>query len=113
MANYLEKVLYLYPNIQKVMYWHTQYDGTPWNDPYDGFVWENQEIEKPTKAFLDAIDDALVEKELADRKETARKSARDAKYQKDITTLAGYDTYKAENPNKTFSEYLDYLETLV
>lgn len=53
--NYLEKVLKLYPNIQGVMYWHTQQDGTPWKDTYDGLIWENTEIPKPTKKQLDAV----------------------------------------------------------
>lgn len=55
MNTYFDKILYLYPNIQGVSYWHTQYDGTPWNDPYDGIVWENKEIEKPSKEQLDTV----------------------------------------------------------
>lgn len=52
---YLDRVLYLYPGIQGVTFWQTQPDGTPWNDAYDGIVWENTEIKKPTKRQLDAI----------------------------------------------------------
>lgn len=37
-----------YPGIQNVVYWNTQYDGTPWKDPYDGLVWENTSIPKPS-----------------------------------------------------------------
>lgn len=55
MINYFDKILKLYPGIQGVAYWHTQQDGTPWEDPYDGIVWENAEIKKPTKKQLDAV----------------------------------------------------------
>jgi hypothetical protein len=112
MVTYLDKVLYLYPDIQGVMYWHTQYDGTPWNDPYDGLVWENKEIEKPTQAELDALDDETVENELNNRKEVARKNARNARYENDLTVKSNYDIYKQDNPSATFADYLDYLETL-
>lgn len=30
----------------------TQYDGSPWNDPYDGLIWENKDIPKPSKEDL-------------------------------------------------------------
>jgi hypothetical protein len=112
MASYFDKVLYLYPNIQHVMYWQTQYDGKPWNDPYDGLKWNNTEIPKPTKEELDALDDAAVEDELDARKEIIRKNARNQKYASDLTVKSNYDIYKQNNPDITFSEYLDYLESV-
>lgn len=51
--NYFDIVLLKYPGIQRVMYWQAQQDGTPWNDPYDGLLWENTDIPKPTKEELD------------------------------------------------------------
>jgi hypothetical protein len=56
--NIFEIITFKYPGIQQVSYWGTQYDGTPWNDPYDGLIWENKDIPKPTKEEL-----ALWEKE--------------------------------------------------
>lgn len=109
MINYFDKILYLYPNIQRVMYWHTQQDGTPWDDAYDGIVWENTEIEKPSKENLDALDDSVVEAELAARNEAARKSERNARFAQDLGLVANYQNYIINNP-ATFSEYLDYLE---
>ncbi len=112
MATYFDKILYLYPTIQGVMYWQTQYDGTPWENSYDGIVWENTEIEKPSKETLDALDDAVVDAELNARKEVTRKSQRNEQYSGDITVLSNFDSYKVSHPESTFSEYLDYLESL-
>lgn len=112
MTNYFHRVLYLYPDIEGIMYWYTQQDGTPWNDSYDGLIWNNNQIAKPTKAELDALDDATVEAELNSRKEAKRKQKRDEDAEKNITVLSNYDIYKQANPTKTLSEYLDYLEAL-
>ncbi len=112
MITYLDKILYLYPNIQRVSYWYTQYDGTPWDDNYDGIVWENIEIEKPSKATLDALDDAIVESELNARNEMMRKTSRNEKYADDLYMKARWQDYKLNTPNATFSDYLDYLESL-
>ena len=60
MSNYLDKILYLYPDIQRVAYWATKYDGTPWADPYDGIVWENKVLAKPAKEVLDAVTDEMI-----------------------------------------------------
>lgn len=113
MVTYLDKVLYLHPNIEGVMYWHTQYDGTHWADAYEGLVWENTEIAKPIKAELDALDDSVVAAELARRAEVKRKAVRDDQAKSNLTILAGYDTYKASNAIATLSDYLDYLEASV
>lgn len=113
MITYLDKVLYLYPTIQGVVFWQTQYDGTPFTDPYDGLKWENTEIAKPSKVELDALVNAVVETVLAARASVARKEARDAKYASDLTIISNYEQWKATNENKTFSEYLDFLESII
>lgn len=112
MATYFDKVLYLYPNIQGVSYWYTQYDGTPWNDLYDGLVWENKDMPKPLKIALDELDDALVEKTLSERKEVQRKKDRDLQYKSDLSILSGFDIYIKTHIGITYSQYLDYLESL-
>lgn len=56
----MDKVLHMYPKIQRVSYWCTQFDGTPWDDPYDGLVWENEDVPKPTKDLLASIPDEKV-----------------------------------------------------
>lgn len=109
---YLDKILYLYPDIQQVSYWNTQYDGSAWDDPYDGLIWENTEIEKPLKETLDALDNNIVQTELSTRADVARKSARDAKYQDNVYMKAKWQDYKMENPNASFSKYLDSLEEI-
>lgn len=63
--NYIDIITLKYPEIQHVSYWGTQFDGTPWEDPYDGLKWENTEIPKPTKEEL-----ALWEKEVSPIKYT-------------------------------------------
>jgi hypothetical protein len=112
MIAYIDKVLYLYPEIQHVVFWHTQYNGEPWDDSYDGLIWENIEIAKPSKAELDALDDIVVEAELTRRAEVARKAARDAKYATDLSIIANYQAWLVQNAGKTFSDYLDYLESI-
>lgn len=74
MANYFDKIKYLYPDIQGVSYWGTQYDGKEWNDPYDGIVWENKEIAKPSKKILDSLNENVVIAELQKREEAAVKA---------------------------------------
>lgn len=74
MANYFDRILYLYPGIHGVAYWQTQMDGTSWTNPYDGIVWENIEIEKPTQATLDKLDDTTVTNELIRRYELVKKA---------------------------------------
>jgi hypothetical protein len=74
MTTYFDKVLYLFPGIQGISYWQTQYDGTPWADPYDGLVWENQDIRKPSKETLDALNENVIIATLQKREEAARKA---------------------------------------
>jgi hypothetical protein len=112
MIDYLDRILYLYPEIQGVSYWHTQYTGEAWDDLYDGIVWENTEIPKPSKEQLEALDAIVVESEKAKRAEIARKVKRNTDYAKDLSLIANYANWGFNNPGKTFSEYLDYLETI-
>lgn len=53
MINYLNIIMFKYPGIQGVSYWEAQYDGSPWNDPYEGLVWENTTFPKPTQSDLE------------------------------------------------------------
>jgi hypothetical protein len=124
MANYFDRVLYLYPGIQGVMYWQTQpvdimkhgMNPVPWDNPYDGLVWENTIIKKPTQAELDALDDATVEAELARREMIDLKNHRDQIMANDLNMKANYKGYKKDCPEgitpMTFSEYLDHLEAV-
>jgi len=45
----IDIILAKYPGIQHVVYWHTRQDGSNWEHPYDGLIWENTEIPKPSK----------------------------------------------------------------
>ncbi len=108
MITYLDRVLVLYPTIQHIMYWNTQKDGTPWLDPYDGLIWENIEITKPTKEELDLVTDQQV----LDYQEALRIQARDLLAKKSLSVISNFNIYKQTNPDATFSEYLDILEEL-
>lgn len=45
----------IYPTIQGgYMYWHTQMNGEPHNDPMDGLIWENTKFPKPTWKQIEA-----------------------------------------------------------
>jgi hypothetical protein len=55
MINILDVILFKYPGIQQVSYWNTQYDGTEWNSPIDGLIWENTTVPKPTQQELDDL----------------------------------------------------------
>jgi predicted nucleic acid-binding Zn-ribbon protein len=74
MITYLDRVRYLYPDIQRAMYWQTQYDGKEWDDPYDGLVWDNPDIRKPSKETLDALNENVIIAELQKREEAAHKA---------------------------------------
>lgn len=60
MVTYLDRVLYLYPDIQGVIYWHTPCEEAPSEDPYERLLWNNEDIPKPDKATLDNIDEKLI-----------------------------------------------------
>ncbi len=48
MISIIDAIRLKYPGIERVVYWSHQLDGTPWNNPYDGLIWENTEIPQPT-----------------------------------------------------------------
>ncbi len=105
--NYLDRVLYMFPDIQNVMYWHTAQNGEEWKNPYDGLEW-NSNIFKPSQAMLDAITDEQIDVE----KEAQRKQERDALAVKDLGIIANYNTAKTSDNTLTLSDYLDKLEQL-
>lgn len=111
MINYFDKILYLYPDIQGVSFWHSKFDGTPWDHPYDGIVWENKDIRKPTKEELDALNDSEIERILNERKEDKRKEERNQREKKDLALIATFLEHKKTNPDVKFKDYLDYLES--
>ena len=51
----IEAIKKIYPTIQGgFVYWETQQDLTPWENPIDGLVWENTEFAKPTWEQIEA-----------------------------------------------------------
>lgn len=62
----------------------------------------------PTEAEINAVSQDAVAADV----ESKRKALRDEKYSADLSVLASYNTYRAINSDKTFSQYLDYLESL-
>lgn len=119
MITYFDKVLYLYPKIQGVMYWqscpgHLSSTGKAheWEDLYSGLVWDNPEIPKPSKEELDALDDQIVATELARRDEEDRKAHRDEQYKNDPTIKAALYIERKDNPTISLSKMLDKLEAL-
>jgi hypothetical protein len=110
MVTYFDRLMYLYPNTQGITYKFTKDDGTSWDDPYDGLVWENNTIAKPTKEAIESIDDTVVATELANRKELERKTVRNAAAVKDVSIVQAYQVAKNVDSGLTFSAYLDSLE---
>lgn len=106
MITYLDRALVMYPGIQHVVYWYTQQDMTPWENPYDGLVWNNTEIPKPTQAMLDTITDEQV----LEQKQENRIIARDQMFKQDLNIVANFMSHLQNHPGTSFSEYLDYLE---
>lgn len=63
----IQAIKEIYPSIQGgFMYWETQSNGEPWQNPIDGLVWENQEYSKPTWAQIEPL---LIQIELNNAKE--------------------------------------------
>lgn len=116
MVTYLDKILYLHPNINDVMQWHQKSsqhplcapedDMKPWENPYDGIVWNNKTIPKPTQEELDAIPD----EDVLASKEERRKRERDLKAIGNESLVATFLLVKERDPNLTFRAYLDYFE---
>lgn len=109
MVSYLDKILYIYPNIQGVVYWYEQYDGTPWPDPYDGIVWNNETIAKPSKKELDALDDDKVQEVLLYRENQRNLTQQVQDAKADPSVLAAYYVYKQSNPSATLTNFISYL----
>jgi hypothetical protein len=114
---YLDKVLHLYPDIQGVMYWHSDPEtGEPWTsdkEAYEkGLIWNNAEIERPRRATLDALKDEDVIAAAAARSEQARKASRDASARTNPAVLAGLYLARQTHSDISLSAYLDQLETL-
>lgn len=122
---YLDKILYLYPEAQGVMYWYTHHnccfneDGTPkncdmqsWENPYEGLSFENQNFEIPTQQTLDALDEDAVAYVLSVREDAIRKTSRDDKARSDLSILSGLNTERKTRPNLTLTQYLDELENM-
>lgn len=113
-VTYFDKVLYLYPNIQRVMFWQQDpVTNQPFENPYDGLQWENTEIPKLSQEALDRLDDDIVEQTLATRSETLRKQARNDKYKDDLAMKALFFQQQTSNPSLTWGEFLDILEMRV
>jgi len=110
MANIFEKCLYLYPDTQGITYWQARRDGTPWQDPYDGLIWEVKDIPKPTKQELDTLDDLMVENTLKQRDEEKRKKERNKLYAEKLDVVARYQEETTKDINLTWNNYLDQLE---
>jgi len=50
--NIIDIITLKHPGIERITYWSSHPDGTPWNDPYEGLIWENTDIPKPSKEEL-------------------------------------------------------------
>ena len=111
-VTYLDKIKYLYPGIQNVVYWQTQYDGKPWADLYDGIDWQNTQIKKPDKATLDAVDTNVVGTAMASNTEIARKAQRDLNAKSDLALVAEFTNARQSNAQLTLTAYLDSLEAI-
>lgn len=100
MITYLDRIRFLYPNIQNVMQWQTDEEGNKLG--YSGILWENKEIKKPTKEELDNIPTELVEMFL----EEERKDALVESVRNDLQMKALYALAKQNNPGLTFRSYV-------
>lgn len=112
MISYFDRVKYLYPNTEGIVYWETQYDGTPWEHPYDGLVWNNKEIPKPTKEDLDKLAAVTVDSSLKNRDEVTRKTRRNLEAKKDLSLVNEFFAARKLDPNLKFTDFLDQLEAL-
>lgn len=52
----IQAIKEIYPNIEGgFAYWETKQDGSDWESPIDGLIWENAQFEKPTWSQIDAL----------------------------------------------------------
>ena len=99
-------------NISNVSYHHQDKNNLPWENPYDGIMWDNENIPKPTKEELDALDEDEVYRWEINRRNTERKQYRDSQLSKDLSFLAALDIKnKLDSTKMTISEYADFLES--
>jgi len=106
MITYLDKIRFLHPGIQHVMQWHTDEEGNKLG--YEGIIWENTEIEKPTKEVLDAISDSAVEAWL----EAERKANLLHEMFRKPEVAAIYMYMKSIEPTLTKEKFIDRLEAM-
>lgn len=108
MPTYLDRALVLYPGIQGISYRSTTQEGVPLQDPYDGLVWNNLVIPKPSKLTLDLVTNLQV----IAAQEIARKVIRNAEARKNLAMVAVYVQYfnTLPYPGILFNDYLDYIE---
>ncbi len=117
---YLDKILYLHPDASGVMYWQTHHncctdtscDMVPWDNPYDGLVFDNPNFSIPSQAELDALDDAVVQTELDKRVAEGSKAARLEAAQKDMTIKAAFMVAKMSTPMLLFADFVEQLYTM-
>lgn len=114
--NILDTILYLNPDA-KCAVWNcsrAEYQGESEPVEIDGCLidWQPSNSQPcPTKEQLEACDPAIVAAYMNDIREAQRKSGRDAAGKKDMALVQGYLNYKAIYTGKSFSDYLDYLES--
>ena len=96
----IEAIRTIYPAIQGgFAYWKTKDDGTPWDHPVDGLVWENEEFEKPN---WDQIETVLSSIELKKFKETKISEIKKIRDQKNIEPITDFEGFLLdEEGNKT------------
>ena len=94
MSNTIEAIKEIYPNIEGgFVYWATKKDGTSWENPIDGLVWENTQYTKPT---VDQLSTALSVVEIQKAKEikiAESKSIRNSEFNKPLIARSGAPSY--------------------
>ncbi len=118
MATLLNKIKYLHPDV-KCSVWNTsnlsEYMGE--NPPillYDCLIdWSTlNPYPCPSQEEIESLDDSIVDVEIFKREEAVRKELRDERAKEDLSILSGFRQEKKLSPDKTFTEYLDELESL-
>lgn len=114
MITLLDRALYLYPDLQQVVYWNEKNSAAPFDDPYDRLIWNNTAIPKPSLAALNAV----TEQQIIDAK--AIKQEADLRAQV-IAKLSGadgidrlilkgmYKDLKTRGIVTTVASFIDYL----
>lgn len=99
----LEIIRAIYPSIQGgFAYWHTRPDGTPWDHPMEGLVWENTEFEKPSWEQIEAVLPAVELLKIKEAKIAEIKTIRD---QQNIEPIVDQKAFLLDSGgNKTAQE---------